>query len=247
MAFKSSVIEALGYYVYCLVDPRDNRIFYVGKGRGNRVFEHVQEALRECGGTSKDERIRDIERCGLHVRFYIVRHRLSEEEAYLVESALIDLLTFKGFNIESVLTNIQAGHHQWDEGIKSVEEINAMYDCVPLERLGDDRLLLVNLNKSYSGKAKERIYQRENDYERTRKYWKVNIERAESVDYVLGVYKGIVRTVYRPVRWELVRRDGYGAEDGRYMFDGDAVEGSPYLNKDVSQFMKGQTIRYIPD
>lgn len=100
MAFKSSVIEALGYYVYCLVDPRDNRIFYVGKGRGNRVFEHVQEALRECGGTSKDERIRDIERCGLHVRFYIVRHRLSEEEAYLVESALIDLLTFKGFNIE---------------------------------------------------------------------------------------------------------------------------------------------------
>ena len=176
MAFKSSVIEALGYYVYCLVDPRDNRIFYVGKGRGNRVFEHVQEALRECGGTSKDERIRDIERCGLHVRFYIVRHRLSEEEAYLVESALIDLLTFKGFNIESVLTNIQAGHHQWDEGIKSVEEINAMYDCVPLERLGDDRLLLVNLNKSYSGKAKERIYQRENDYERTRKYWKVNIE-----------------------------------------------------------------------
>lgn len=31
------------------------------------------------------------------------------------------------------------------------------------------------------------------------------------------------------------------------MFDGDAVEGSPYLNKDVSEFMKGQTIRYIPD
>ena len=111
------------------------------------------------------------------------------------------MLTFKGFNIESVLTNIQAGHHQWDEGIKSVEEINAMYDCVPLERLGDDRLLLVNLNKSYSGKAKERIYQREKDYERTRKDWKVNIERAESVDYVLGVYKGIVSTVYRPVSW----------------------------------------------
>ena len=31
------------------------------------------------------------------------------------------------------------------------------------------------------------------------------------------------------------------------MFEGEAVEDSPYLNKDVSQFMKGQTIRYIPD
>ena len=25
-----------GYYVYALVDPRDNRIFYVGKGKGDR-------------------------------------------------------------------------------------------------------------------------------------------------------------------------------------------------------------------
>lgn len=247
MAFKSSIVDALGSYVYCLVDPRDNRIFYVGKGSGNRVFEHVKEALFECGDTPKRGRIREIEKCGLHVRCYIVRHRLSEEEAYLVESVLIDMLTFRDFNLESTLTNIQAGHHQWDEGIKRVEEINAMYDCAPLERVGDDRLLLVNLNKSYSGKAKERIYQRKNDYERTRKYWKVNIERAESVDYVLGVYKGVVRTVYRPVRWERVQRDGYVAEDGRYMFEGEAVEDSPYLNKDVSQFMKGQTIRYIPD
>ena len=62
----------------------------------------------------------------------------------------------------------------------------------------------------------------------------MNIERAESVDYVLGVYKGVVRTVYRPYRWELVHRDGYVAGDGRYMFEGEAVEDSPYLNKDVS-------------
>lgn len=53
MAFKSSVIEALGYYVYCLVDPRDNRIFYVGKGRGNRVFEHVQRRCANAVGLLK--------------------------------------------------------------------------------------------------------------------------------------------------------------------------------------------------
>ncbi len=30
------------YYVYGLVDPRDNKIKYIGKGSGNRMFIHVQ-------------------------------------------------------------------------------------------------------------------------------------------------------------------------------------------------------------
>ena len=31
MEFKQTVIEALQYYVFCLVDPRDKKIFYIGK------------------------------------------------------------------------------------------------------------------------------------------------------------------------------------------------------------------------
>lgn len=38
--FSQSVIEKLKYYVYLLQDPRDNSVFYVGKGVGNRVFQH---------------------------------------------------------------------------------------------------------------------------------------------------------------------------------------------------------------
>lgn len=45
--FKQSVIEGLKCYVYVLVDPRDNRIFYVGKGTGNRIYQHAQAALVE--------------------------------------------------------------------------------------------------------------------------------------------------------------------------------------------------------
>ncbi|MCR2307669.1 hypothetical protein NSX65_32680, partial [Salmonella enterica] len=38
--FPSGVIEHLGWYVYRLIDPRDGSTFYVGKGKGNRVFAH---------------------------------------------------------------------------------------------------------------------------------------------------------------------------------------------------------------
>lgn len=34
--FQPAVIEALKYYVYCLVNPKDNKIFYIGKGKGNK-------------------------------------------------------------------------------------------------------------------------------------------------------------------------------------------------------------------
>ena len=51
-------------------------------------------------------------------RHYIIRHKLTEEDALTVESVLIDFLIYKEFNTESLLTNIVAGHHQWNEGIK---------------------------------------------------------------------------------------------------------------------------------
>lgn len=34
------------WYVYRLVDPRDSQPFYVGKGSGNRIDAHEQEALK---------------------------------------------------------------------------------------------------------------------------------------------------------------------------------------------------------
>ena len=40
--FSHEVVSELGSYVYMLKDPRNDSMFYVGKGRGNRVFDHVR-------------------------------------------------------------------------------------------------------------------------------------------------------------------------------------------------------------
>lgn len=37
--FPPGVTEMLNFYVYRLIDPRNGQTFYVGKGRGNRVFD----------------------------------------------------------------------------------------------------------------------------------------------------------------------------------------------------------------
>ena len=77
----------------------------------------------------------------------------------------------------------------------------------PLEISGRDRLLIVKLNKTYTGSSTERIYQRENMYEKTRKYWKLNPEKDQKADFVLDVFKKGVRAVYIPERWFLVKKE----------------------------------------
>lgn len=245
MEFKQSVIEALQNYVYCLVDPRDNRIFYVGKGRANRVFDHAADSLNEELASLKLDTIRDIHRLGMDVRYYIVRHGLNEDEALLVESTLIDVLTYRDFNMETVLTNIQSGHHQWDKGVKTVDEINILYDCDEIQPKDGERIMCININKTFiPGSDHHGI--RDSIYEATRKYWKVNGARARKADLVFSIYQGIVRAVFRPSAWMVSDR---AFEKGpRWEFVGTEILDSEYLNKSIKTFIqKGNQnpIRYI--
>ena len=41
--FSSKTKEALGYYVYVYSDPDTRKPFYVGKGKDNRVFSHLDD------------------------------------------------------------------------------------------------------------------------------------------------------------------------------------------------------------
>lgn len=254
--FSQSTQEELKYYVYCLVDPRDERIFYIGKGRGNRVFAHAYAALEsEEKGTDKLDKIREIITAGYKVRHYIIRHKLTEEDALTVESVLIDFLTYQDFNTESLLTNIVSGHHQWDEGIKTVDEINQLYDCQPLKLKKGHQLLMVNLNRTYRKKTADGMQVCSNLYDVTRRFWHVNKTNADQINYLLGVYRGVVRCVIKPTtKWILSKRDENGKlmKTKRYYIEGvtDDKEGNDlYLNKDTSAypFGSGSPIRYVKE
>ena len=41
-SFPPGVARKLKTYVYRLIDPRNGETFYVGKGKGNRVFSHMR-------------------------------------------------------------------------------------------------------------------------------------------------------------------------------------------------------------
>lgn len=41
--FSKETINALKYYVYVYSDPDTNKPFYVGKGKENRVFNHLND------------------------------------------------------------------------------------------------------------------------------------------------------------------------------------------------------------
>lgn len=249
MEFSPSVTEALEYYVYCLVDPRDKKIFYIGKGQGNRVFAHSNDALNEDIASLKLDTIRSIRQSGFEVSHYIIRHRLSEDEAFMLESTLIDFLTYPQFNMEKVLTNLVSGHHQWDEGIKTVEDIQTLYECQPIEITGNDVILLVSLNRTFNQAKASGEYREMSIYDATRKSWAIGKSRPDTIKYVLGIYRGIVRSVIevKSYKWIDYAEDGTPFTKPRCCFEGVLVDDSPYLNKDVSAypFGTGAAIRFI--
>lgn len=80
------------YYVYELIDPVNNEVFYIGKGKGNRVSHHVQQFKRNSKHQSnkdKVNRIRSILDMNLEVIENIIQVFDTQEEAIEFESEMI--------------------------------------------------------------------------------------------------------------------------------------------------------------
>jgi len=185
--FPVEVHEQLKYYVYRLIDPRTGQTFYVGKGKGNRVFDHAKNVIdlnddREL--TSKSKTIQEIMNAGLDVIHVIHRHGIEDEQtSFEVEAALIE--AYAG------LTNLVVGHDNSERGCAHADELIQRYKIEPIRP--QHNLLAISIGRS--------LEEGRSIYDAVRMFWRISEERARSSDYVLAHKSGIVLDVFIAEEW----------------------------------------------
>ena len=195
-SFSEKAIESLnGFYVYALIDPRNEKVFYIGKGTGNRVFSHEIESGKSREYEKKKiQQIREIENSGYSVKRLIVNWGLSENEAFVAEATLINLLNRMP---DIQLTNEVSGHLVHES--LTTEEFELQYGAVPLEKEDiKHSILVIKINKLYRrGMSEEELY------DAVRGFWAASLKSIEArkVKYVFGVYNGLIVGVYKPDTW----------------------------------------------
>ncbi len=189
--FSEAVCQELENYVYRLVDPRNGETFYVGKGSGNRVFDHVAAALKfdpeEDEMSAKYARIKAIQSSGLEVLHVIHRHRIPKSAIYDVEAALIDC--YPG------LTNAQAGHGSNDRGPMHAKQIIDKYSLPVIDWPPVHKLILININRLEK-------FGRDDIYRQVRFAWRLDPKKAGQEDFVLAVVRGVVVGAFEAEYWK---------------------------------------------
>ena len=206
--FSEEVAEQLARYVYRLIDPRNGETFYVGKGKGNRLFNHVAGEIEvdEDELSPKLGRIRSIRLAGFEVAHVVHRHGLDDETAREVEAALID--AYPG------ITNKVSGFDS-DRGIMHAQEIIERYEAPTVEF--HHNVILITINRTAADTDRS-------IYEAVRYAWKIDRGKAGAADHVLAVKRGMIIGVYIADEWLPATLENFpGAEEampGRYGFVG---------------------------
>ncbi len=201
------IAEHIGpYYVYLLVDPESDEIFYVGKGTGLRFNAHLNDevlgndAITDEEAGAKLARIRAIRDRLQEPRVEFARIQIqSSEEALLVEATLTDVLhRYLGKG----LTNVVRGPHA-DLGLISLEELREQLQTPFLDT--DLQAILIKLKwwkpevdteLPRQGYGYRRGMSAQELYDSTRAWWVANMDRAKSYPYAVAVYQGVTRAVY---------------------------------------------------
>ena len=217
--FSNAVCERIGNYVYALKDPRTQNFFYIGKGKGCRIFHHLVGAIKNPIKSDKLDTIREIVKEGKEVEHFILRHRLTEERALEIESACIDLLGL------DLLTNEVKGHDAWECGLKTTDEIVQYYDAKVVTIR--EPAIIININKRY------KRFMKPNDlYQVTRFSWVVGPKRNKA-RYAIASYRGLVREVYQINDWKKA--------GSRWEFIGhiaDPTVRNKYINQSLKKYIK---------
>ncbi|MDB4089531.1 hypothetical protein N9544_07925 [Flavobacteriales bacterium] len=236
MSFDQKTIEELKYYVYFLLDPITGLPFYVGKGKENRVFNHLADAKEGRIGTEKLDKIQSFLQQGKEIRHIIVRHGLNEKTAFNIEAALLDTFKFIPDFTNFRIGNQQGGVNSIEKGLMSTEEIKRKYNAESLNEIPSN-FVIININGSYKhASGEERIYKA------TKQTWRMSDPRNGSIKFVLSEYKGLIVEVFEVDHWYQNERPyKSGRNKGKkylgYGFNGNIAEESirlKYRNKSIA-------------
>ena len=238
--FPPEVIEELGSYVYLYIDPRTGLPFYVGKGVGNRAFDH----LYAKEDSDKVARIEKIKASGQEPMIEILRHGLTDGQATLVEASVIDLL-----GLDS-LANKCRGIHSQSFGRISASDVLLTYSARPTDIF--EPMVLILINRLFRSDMSELEL-----YEATRGIWEIG-PRREGARYACTVFNGVIREVYEISEWNpagttpyMTRDDSEFHGSGRWEFEAVRAPGgtrSRYMRRSVKHLLNVSAqnpIRYI--
>ena len=236
--FSPYVCEQLKWYVYALRNPLTGQIFYIGKGKDNRVFAHAHDAIAAVEGSELSPKltlIKSIHAAGQQVETLVIRHGItSEKTAYEIEAAIIDtmrLLDPAMSNERFDLKNMAGGHHSSTLGLTSTDHIRSLYDAPDAPEITEP-LLLIKIPRLWTPTMSS-----DEIYEATRQWWKLG-DRREKARYALAVSGGVIREAYRidPNSWESEKIEG----KTRWRFSGtvDATLSDKYRHTSVRHLHK---------
>jgi hypothetical protein len=216
---------ALGFYVYALRDPRDGEVFYVGKGKGERILQHVTEAGKNPQSEkAKLKRIKDIESKGFKVEHLFLRTGLKTEDiAFAIEQAVIDafLANRATSNGVSKLTNLVAGHEHQALGLASLETVLARHGKSKTPQINEP-ILVLKLNRRWEPDMNPDALLKV-----SQGVWGVGRDIRENARIALVISFGIIRGVYEIDR-ESWKPAPEMKDKGKWVFSGKVLSDPKY-------------------
>ena len=227
------------YYVYALCD--EGKPFYIGKGISIRCLQHKtdleavideykqdvtseeemvllrEEIKKEL--TAKQIRINEAESRN-QFDVVIIKFGLTQHEAYMVESAVINSLRFIGVD----LTNIVNGHSskkekETGEKTKTRYVSQVLSDCCPKEiNISDirkfiekdsfpfqkeiDEIVFINFNKYYAS-----CFNEDDIWDAVRCCWRMNASMGKKAKYIFAMHNNVIKGIFK------VKKDGSTISD----------------------------------
>ncbi len=238
---KDSKAQKRRYYVYVLCEKtKDGKMipFYIGKGTGGRVWNHSDDAEKEKEELRKEAKKEDWSEEELEDQLKTVREKhkkinmlgeerisriivkagLTEYEAFMCESALINIFKLKGltYSDDVELTNLVNGHsnvfektaeirtaampvEQYYEYCKKPIIINQMEPKQEADLKGK-KILLQNIESFYKDCVRQDLFptpeaRNEAVRESVRGFWDQG--DPDKMDYVFAMFRGRITGVYK--------------------------------------------------